>query len=184
MTTIFPPFAKRRGTRAQRAGGCPQFTAVPPPRHSRGRGNPEKSKARHFHPNNQHALHRNPPTTTTCPLSREPSPSPSQGEGNRAAKGRGPPPKPPTSTNHRNNPLSHHPILPILSNLSHPSSGVSQSTPISKCPLFSHISVLPNSTLDTYRAVVLAFSLYKLVSDRRIWTPIKSRLDEGTKVVR
>ena len=86
-------------------------------------------------------LHRSTLTHNNRPLSREPFPSPSQGEikrgsqgeGNRAAKGRGPP----TPTNHRNNPLSHHPILPILPNLSHPSSGVSQSTPISKCPLFS-----------------------------------------------
>ena len=38
--------------------------------------------------------------------------------------------------------------------------------------------------LDRYRAVVLAFSLYKLVSDRRIWTPIKPRFDEGIKELR
>ena len=41
-TPLPPPFALRRGTRAQRAGGCPKFTAVtsqpttcPHPRHSR-----------------------------------------------------------------------------------------------------------------------------------------------------
>ena len=28
---VSPPFAPRRGTRAQRAGGCPKFTATPPP---------------------------------------------------------------------------------------------------------------------------------------------------------
>ena len=39
-------------------------------------------------------------------------------------------------------------------------------------------------SLDSYRAVVLAFSLYKLVSDRRIWTPIKPRFDEGIKELR
>ena len=38
--------------------------------------------------------------------------------------------------------------------------------------------------LDRYRDVVLAFSLYKLVSDRRIWTPIKPRFDEGIKELR
>ena len=51
-----------------------------------------------------------------------------------------------------------------------------------------HISVLPNCTshfhLTRYRDVVLAFSLYKLVSDRRIWTPIKPRFDEGIKELR
>ena len=72
QSTPLPPFALRRGTRAQRAGGCPKFTAVTSqpttcphprhsrglprhsrvlPRHSRGRGNPEKNKARRLpHP--------------------------------------------------------------------------------------------------------------------------------------
>ena len=95
-----------------------------------------------------------PPPTTTRPLSREPSPSPSQGEikrgsqgeGNGAAKGLRAHPNhhPPTSPQH---PLPHHPILPILPNHSHPSSGVSQSTPISKHPFSAKYPYFPTQHL-------------------------------------
>ena len=63
QSTPLTPFAKQRGTRAQRAGGCPatRRSAQSPvnpahapqiipasPRHSRGRGNPEKTKHAFF----------------------------------------------------------------------------------------------------------------------------------------
>ena len=62
-------------------------------RHSRGRGNPEKNKAHHFHPQHQttpppknplpqqpsHHSAQSPKQPTTCPLTREPFPSPSRG---------------------------------------------------------------------------------------------------------
>ena len=75
-----PPLRSAKGDASAASRGMPAIHPNTPhvipasphvipasPRHSRGRGNPEKSKARHFHPNNQHALHRNPPTATTCP---------------------------------------------------------------------------------------------------------------------
>ena len=124
-----PPFAQRRGTRAQRAGGCPNFATKTPQkpsshaipashpsfpqaiRHSRGRGNPEKNKAHHFHPQHQttpppqnplpqqppHRSTQYPNNTTTVPSPASHLPPPpegeikrgSQGEGNRAAMGCG-----------------------------------------------------------------------------------------------
>ena len=46
-------------------------------------------------------------------------------------------------------------------------------------PLFSFISVLPNSTLDTYLTFVLVFSLYTfLAPGQRIWAPHQAGLDE------
>ena len=78
-----PPLRKAKGDASAASRGMPVIHPNTPhvipasPRHSRGRGNPEKSKARHFHPNNQHSLHRNPPTATTCP------PPPSLREGGR-----------------------------------------------------------------------------------------------------
>ena len=61
-------------------------------------------------------------------------------------------------------------------------------TPIQNKALYQHIygtsQLYFPLSLDSYRAVVLAFSLYKLVSDRRIWTPIKPKLDEGIQELR
>ena len=61
-------------------------------------------------------------------------------------------------------------------------------TPIQNKALYQHIygtsQLYFPLLLDSYRAVVLAFSLYKLVSDRRIWTPIKPKLDEGIQELR
>ena len=96
-----------------------------PLRHSRGRGNPAKNKARH-------SQHPTPKTESSA-------------------------------------------CFPIC-------------TPIQNKALYQHIygtsQLYFPLSLDSYRAVVLAFSLYKLVSDRRIWTPIKPRFDEGIKELR
>ena len=65
----------------------PSVIPPPPPsfpqalRHSRGRGNPEKNKARHFHPNPQHPSIN----ATTVPSPASNHPSPSQGETKRGS---------------------------------------------------------------------------------------------------
>ena len=113
---ISPPLRSAKGDAIRRGR---------PPRHSRGRGNPAKNKARH-------SQHPTPKTESSA-------------------------------------------CFPIC-------------TPIQNKALYQHIygtsQLYFPLSLDSYRAVVLAFSLYKLVSDRRIWTPIKPRFDEGIKELR
>ena len=187
--SISLPFAKRRGTRAQRAGGCPNFTATPHPTTTRLLSlSPTRRGGSRTAPTTP--ITEAPSPTTTVPSPASPSPSQgeikrgSQGEGNRAAKGRGPHPNN-HPLNHRNNP---HPTAVPHPSIFPASSGVSQSTPIQNKALYQHIygtsQLYFPLSLDSYRAVVLAFSLYKLVSDRRIWTPIKPRFDEGIKELR
>ena len=55
-----PPLRSAKGDASAASRGMPVIHRSTPPRHSRGRGNPEKSKARHFHPN-----HQSPPFTPT-----------------------------------------------------------------------------------------------------------------------
>ena len=166
-TPSFPSFAIIR-ILVQTSTQRPKFTATTPTT---------------LPPSPQHPLPQQP-----SPLPRAITPPPPRGRlrgGLRVRatgrpRGAPPPPKPPTPTIHRNTPLPHHSILPIISNLSHHSSGVSQNTPISKYPYSASFPHFPTQHLTAYRDTsVLAFSLYKLVSDRRIWTPIKPELDEG-----
>ena len=89
-----PPLRGAKGTRAQHAGDARKPPTPPPsqlrtprqrihhspirhsrkPYVSRGRGNPEKNKARHFHPNPQHPLPQQP-----SPLPRAITPPPPRG---------------------------------------------------------------------------------------------------------
>ena len=140
----FPPLRTAKGTRAQHAGDARNS-----PQHPITQQHVPSPLVQPVGAVREPPL---PPTSQKYPLPQQRVPSPAshsptpprgrlRGGPRVRATGRPwgapPPPKPPTPTIHRNTPLSHHPILPILSNLSHPSSGVSQSTPISKCPLFS-----------------------------------------------
>ena len=115
-------------------------------------------------PSPKHPSHNNVPSPASRPLPP------------RHSRGRGNPAK--TKAPH-----SHHPTPITQSSACFPIC-----TPIQNKALYQHIygtsQLYFPLSLDSYRDVVLAFSLYKLVSDRRIWTPIKPRFDEGIKELR
>ena len=115
---------------------------------------------------------RGPTTQTTIPITATTTSPPSLREGGRERSEQG---------DARNSP--QHPTPKTESSACFPIC-----TPIQNKALYQHIygtsQLYFPLSLDSYRAVVLAFSLYKLVSDRRIWTPIKPRLDEGIKELR
>ena len=143
-----PPSLREGGREHREQGDARNSPQYPPTSFPRTRETSGNSKARHSPPHStvgaEHPLHRNTPSHNNVPSPASHSPTPPRGRlrggprvratGRPWGAGHHPNHHP---LHHRNNPLSHHPILPILSNLSHPSSGVSQSTPISKCPLFS-----------------------------------------------
>ena len=159
-------------------------------RHSRGRGNPEKNKTPHPspspHPNVLSRPRGGSRTALTSP--------PSLREGGRERSEQG---------DARNSPQYPRHVIPADAGTQRktkhaipntpPQKAESSAcfpicTPIQNKALYQHIygtsQLYFPLSLDRYPDVVLAFYLYKLVSDRRIWTPIKPRFDEGIKELR